>query len=89
MAELEMATLLMMSRPTRLSDLPTGAVATVASMPAGQVALTRLREMGVVPGTRVQLVRRAPLGDPIEISLRGSLLSLRASEAELIEVTLI
>jgi ferrous iron transport protein A len=50
-------------------------------------SLTRLREMGVVPGTTIQLVRRAPLGDPIEISLRGSLLSLRRSEAELIEVT--
>jgi Fe2+ transport system protein FeoA len=43
--------------------------------------------MGLVPGTRFTLVRRAPLGDPIEISLRGSLLSLRRSEAELIEIT--
>lgn len=76
-----------MSQPTRLSDLPTGALATIAAMPGGQAALTRLREMGVVPGTRIQLVRRAPLGDPIEISLRGSLLSLRRSEAEQIEVT--
>lgn len=56
-------------------------------MPGGQAALTRLREMGVVPGTKIQLIRRAPLGDPIEISLRGSLLSLRKSEAEQIEVT--
>jgi ferrous iron transport protein A len=76
-----------MTPPTRLSDLPTGAQATIAAMPGGQAALTRLREMGVVPGTKIQLVRRAPLGDPIEISLRGSLLSLRASEADQIEVT--
>jgi len=79
-------------RPTmpeakRLSDLPTGAQATIAGMPGGERALMRLREMGVVPGTRIQLVRRAPLGDPIEISLRGSLLSLRKSEADLITVT--
>jgi Fe2+ transport system protein FeoA len=78
---------LTMSDPTRLSDLPTGSHATIAAMPGGRAALTRLREMGVVPGTRIQLVRRAPLGDPIEISLRGSLLSLRRSEAEQIEVT--
>lgn len=77
-----------MSDPTRLSDLPTGCQATVTAMPAGQAAMTRLREMGVVPGTKFQLVRRAPLGDPIEISLRGSLLSLRRSEADQIEVTL-
>lgn len=76
-----------MSNPTRLSDLPTGTHASIVAMPGGQATLTRLREMGVVPGTKFQLIRRAPLGDPIEISLRGSLLSLRKSEAEQIEVT--
>jgi ferrous iron transport protein A len=78
-----------MSDPNLLSDLPTGSQAVVVAMPAGQAALTRLREMGLVPGTKFQLIRRAPLGDPIEISLRGSLLSLRRSEAEQIEVTLV
>ena len=70
----------------RLSDLPTGASAVISTMPGNVPALTRLREMGVLPGTRLQLVRRAPLGDPIEISLRGALLSLRKSEADRIEV---
>ena len=42
----------------------------------------RLREMGLVSGTRVTLVRTAPLGDPIEIKLRGYHLTLRKSEAE-------
>lgn len=73
--------------PETLSSLPTGAAGVVVALPAGNAALTRLREMGLVPGTRFTLVRRAPLGDPIEISLRGSLLSLRRSEAELIEIT--
>lgn len=76
-----------MAEVTRLSELPTGAQATIAGMPAGEQALMRLREMGLVPGTKIQLVRRAPLGDPIEISLRGSLLSLRKSEADRITVT--
>ena len=41
----------------------------------------RLMEMGLLPGTRVEMVRRAPFGDPLEIRLRGYLLSLRRSEA--------
>jgi Fe2+ transport system protein FeoA len=50
--------------------------------------MARLREMGLIEGTRVQVVRRAPLGDPIEIGVRGSMLSVRRVEAERIEVTL-
>ncbi len=42
----------------------------------------RLLEMGLTKGTPVELVRRAPLGDPIEISVRGYRLSLRREEAE-------
>jgi len=41
----------------------------------------RLMEMGLLPGTAIELVRRAPLGDPIKIRLRGYLLSLRKAEA--------
>ena len=41
----------------------------------------RLMEMGLLPGTPIEMVRRAPLGDPLEIRLRGYLLSLRESEA--------
>ncbi len=47
----------------------------------------RIEEMGVTPGETVEIVRYAPLGDPIEIKIRGYLLSLRKDEAELIEVT--
>ncbi len=41
----------------------------------------RLMEMGLLPGTPIEMVRRAPFGDPLEIRLRGYLLSLRRSEA--------
>ncbi|MGI8604253.1 MAG: FeoA family protein [Verrucomicrobiales bacterium] len=75
-----------MNTNQRLSDLPAGALAVVQQVPSGE-GLTRLREMGILPGVRIQLVRRAPLGDPIEIAVRGSLLSLRRAEADLIEVT--
>jgi Fe2+ transport system protein FeoA len=43
-------------------------------------------EMGLLPGTRVTLVRVAPLGDPIELRVRGYALSIRRAEAELVDV---
>jgi ferrous iron transport protein A len=46
----------------------------------------RLMEMGLLPGTSVELVRFAPLGDPVEIKLRNYHLSLRKLEAEKIFV---
>lgn len=46
----------------------------------------RMFDMGVTPGAEVMLKKRAPLGDPIEITIRGYALSLRKSEAENIEL---
>ncbi len=48
--------------------------------------LQRICEMGVNRGVTVEVVRVAPLGDPIEVSLRGYQLSVRRKEAKLIEV---
>lgn len=50
------------------------------------VDTTRLLEMGITPGIEIEVVRKAPMGFPIEIKLRGYLLSLRESEAKCIEV---
>lgn len=47
----------------------------------------RLLELGLVPGTNVMVVRVSPLGDPLELEVRGSRLSLRKKEALSIEVT--
>ena len=66
----------------RLSELAPGTVAVLRSLPTSGTAFLRLREMGLLPGTRVKFVRRAPLGDPIEIEVRGYHLSLRKHEAE-------
>ena len=46
----------------------------------------RLFDMGVTPGADVYLRKRAPLGDPIEITIRGYELTLRLAEAENVEV---
>lgn len=57
-----------------------------------RIALTgatkrRLIEMGITPGTRVGVLKRAPLGDPIEILLRGFSLTIRGTDAEQIFVS--
>jgi ferrous iron transport protein A len=70
----------------KLSELTAGAAAVLRELPAAGAAFVRLREMGMLPGTRVKLIRRAPLGDPIEIEVRGYHLSLRRDEAEHIVV---
>jgi len=44
----------------------------------------RMFDMGVTPGTEITMRKTAPLGDPIEITLRGYELSIRKSEAEII-----
>ncbi len=65
-----------------LSQLAAGASAVVRRCPQDGGGFLRLREMGLLPGTPVTLVRTAPLGDPIEIKVRGYHLTLRKSEAE-------
>jgi ferrous iron transport protein A len=71
-----------MPAPIKLSDLAVGASAVVSEFPKSGPAFVRLREMGVLTGTRVTLVRTAPMGDPIEIKVRGYSLTLRKSEAD-------
>jgi ferrous iron transport protein A len=66
----------------KLSELAVGASAVVRDFPKNGAAFIRLREMGLLAGTRVTLVRTAPLGDPLEIKVRGYHLTLRKSEAE-------
>lgn len=48
--------------------------------------IRRLSEMGFVPGTEVEVLRRAPLADPVEYRLQGYLVSLRREEAALVIV---
>jgi ferrous iron transport protein A len=66
----------------KLTELAPGASGVVRALGPQQPHTTRLREMGLLPGTRVTLIRTAPLGDPIEIKLRGYHLTLRRAEAE-------
>ncbi len=65
----------------KLSELGIGASGTVVEFPKQGGAFVRLREMGLITGTKVTLVRTAPLGDPLEIKVRGYNLTLRKTEA--------
>jgi len=64
-----------------LDRLPVGRGAEVVAVTGPGSIRMRLLEMGFVPGTHVELIKRAPLGDPLELRLRGYHLSLRRAEA--------
>lgn len=66
----------------KLSELTVGASAIVREFPKTGPAFVRLREMGLLAGTPITLVRTAPFGDPLEIKVRGYHLTLRKSEAD-------
>jgi ferrous iron transport protein A len=66
----------------KLSALPIGTSAVVRDMPKQGSAFLRLREMGLLPGTPIKLIRAAPMGDPLEITVRGYHLTLRKTEAD-------
>lgn len=69
-----------------LSQLAPGRPARVLRIEGRPAARQRLQEMGLIRGAAVQFVRAAPLGDPIEIRLRGYSLSLRRQEADAVIV---
>lgn len=69
-----------------LTSLEVGQAATVAEINLSPERRGRVLEMGLLVGTGVELVRFAPLGDPVEIKVRGYNLSLRKQDAELILV---
>ncbi|MDF9827837.1 ferrous iron transport protein A [Ereboglobus sp. PH5-5] len=75
-----------MPNTRKLSELTIGATAVVREMPKTGAASLRLREMGLLPGAKITFMRAAPLGDPLEIKVRGYNLTLRKSEAELVIV---
>ncbi len=69
-----------------LDQLAPGERGVIARLECEPAIGRRLMELGLVPGTLVEMIRTAPLGDPIELAARGVHLSLRRSEASLIHV---
>ena len=79
-----------MSRETiitmTLNELKTGSSGTITAVGGDGPLRCRLLDMGLIPHTRVTLQKVAPMGDPIEIRVRGYELTLRVEEARKIEV---
>ena len=71
---------------TTLADLEPGEKAKILRMGGAAAANKRLMEMGLTRGAALTVVRVAPLGDPVEIQVRGYNLSLRKTEAKAVEV---
>ena len=68
----------------RLSEFAIGETGVIHLVGGDGKIRRRLFDMGVTPGAEVYLRKRAPLGDPIEITLRGYELTLRKSEADVV-----
>lgn len=70
-----------------LAELKPGDKATVSQIDGDDSQVQRLLEMGLLEGSRVEFLRRAPLGDPLEIRVEGRFsLSLRMDIARLVQV---
>jgi ferrous iron transport protein A len=73
---------------TRLADLPAGSRVRVVSVAGEPLLRERLVELGFTTGALVIVRGRAPMGDPIEVKLRGGLLAVRRDEASCVDVVL-
>ena len=70
-----------------LKDVKVGESATVARLTGVGAHNRRIKDMGLTKGTRVYVRKVAPLGDPLELTVRGYELSIRRDEAASVEVT--
>lgn len=69
-----------------LKEVPVGGSAKVVKLHGEGAVKRRIMDMGLTRGTEVTVRKVAPLGDPIELTVRGYELSLRKADAEMIEV---
>ena len=69
-----------------LRDVKVGGTARVRKLTGEGAVRRRIMDMGITKGVEVYVRKVAPLGDPVEISVRGYELSVRKTDAEMIEV---
>ena len=72
----------------RLSDLQPGQQGIIQRITGNSATRRRIMDMGIVRGSKIKVIRRAPLGDPVEFEIRDYNLTLRKREAETIYVSL-
>ena len=69
-----------------LKDVKVGETARVAKIHGAGALKRRIMDMGVTKGTELYVRKVAPLGDPVEVTIRGYELSIRKADAEMIEL---
>lgn len=69
-----------------LKDAKIGSTVTVKKLNGEGAVKRRIMDMGITKGTEIYVRKVAPLGDPIEVTVRGYELSLRKADAEMIEM---
>lgn len=69
-----------------LADIPVGANCKVKRLHGEGAVKRRIMDMGLTKGVEVHIRKVAPLGDPVELNIRGYELSLRKADAQMVEV---
>ena len=69
-----------------LRDVPIGQTAKIVKIHGEGAVRRRIMDMGMTKGTEVAVRKVAPLGDPVEITVRGYELSIRKADAEMVEI---
>ncbi len=75
-----------MNREFTLDEASEKAVLIVTGLAATGLLRVKMLQMGITPGTKLEVLRRAPLADPIEIKVRGACIALRSKECKNISV---
>ena len=70
-----------------LKEIPCGESVKVVKLTGEGAVKRRIMDMGITKGTSIYVRKVAPLGDPVEVTVRGYELSLRKADAEMIEVS--
>ena len=70
-----------------LRDVPVGETSTVVKIHGEGATKRRIMDMGLTKGTEIYVRKVAPLGDPVEITVRGYELSIRKADVDILEMT--
>ena len=76
-----------LSRPLTLADIPVGGRVRIVALPDHTPFGRRLMEVGLIPGCEALVTGRAPLNDPMQISVLGALIAIRKMDALAVSVT--
>lgn len=69
-----------------LADLTVGTTCKISSVELDGLLRRRILDLGILPGTQVQCVRKSPAGDPIAFKVRDTTIALRSNDASLIKI---